>query len=337
MLSKLDLDYLRSVQNLSLKHLGLTKSNPSVACLIVDFTKDSKGKVISFGLTNIDGNPHAELTALKKIKKNNKNKNLTAYVSLEPCYKENLNSCSKLLHQYNIKRIVIDSLDPNNFIYRKGFLFLKYQNHKVVLNNKNSKFKEINKFFYINKLKSRPYITLKLALSKNGYSKDKNKKNITSKSTQNYMHHLRLKHDAIAVGYNTLITDNPKLTCRLQGINKKLKKIVFVKKKISNKTNNTNLINTIHVSDTNNLKDNLFRQLSILNINSLLIEGGISTFKLFLKYKIFDEVYLTLSKKIIHNVNSKYRFNFRLIKNLKEISNNFYGKDQIIVYKNTDV
>ena len=69
MLSGVDLSYVRSVQNLSLKHLGLTKDNPSVACLIVDFNEDALGKVISFGLTSLNGRPHAEVNAQKKFQK----------------------------------------------------------------------------------------------------------------------------------------------------------------------------------------------------------------------------------------------------------------------------
>ena len=64
MLSKLDLNYLDSVNNLSIKNLGLTGVNPSVACLIVDYKNNSQGVVLSYGVTSKSGRPHAEINAL---------------------------------------------------------------------------------------------------------------------------------------------------------------------------------------------------------------------------------------------------------------------------------
>ena len=68
------------------------------------------------------------------------------------------------------------------------------------------------KFFYHYQTNIKPYITLKLAISKNGFSKDYNDSDITSSETQYYMHKYRLIHDAIAVGYNTYKEDNPRLS-----------------------------------------------------------------------------------------------------------------------------
>jgi len=67
LLSKLDLNYLDSVNNLSIKNLGLTGVNPSVACLIVDYKHNSRGVVLSYGVTSKSGRPHAEINALNKV------------------------------------------------------------------------------------------------------------------------------------------------------------------------------------------------------------------------------------------------------------------------------
>ena len=88
MLSKKDLNYLNSVNNLSIKNLGLTGINPSVACLIVDFKNNSRGIVLSYGLTSHSGRPHAEINALNKISNSRINNQTTLYVSLEPCFKK---------------------------------------------------------------------------------------------------------------------------------------------------------------------------------------------------------------------------------------------------------
>ena len=322
MLSNIDLNYLRSVQNLSLKHLGLTKENPSVACLIVDFKNDTQGKVVSYGLTSIGGRPHAEVNALKKISNKQDVRNLTAYISLEPCFKKKLDSCSSLLFKYGIKRVVMDSLDPNPSIYNQGYLFLEGKKVKVFLARSASKFHKFNKYFYINQNESRPFITLKLATSKNGYTKDYNSKDITSQDTQKYLHYLRLRHDAISVGYNTFIEDSPKLTCRLQGIDKYLRKIVLFKNDLKK------------IKSSKKFEFINYKELLNLNIKSLLVEGGLSTFMTFFKAGLYDEIVIIRSNNNVASSEAKYKIKNRLFDNLLKYSDNNYGNDKIIVYKN---
>ena len=332
MLSGVDLNYVRSVQNLSLKHLGLTKENPSVACLIVDFNKDANGKVISFGLTSPSGRPHAEVNALKKISKKIDRRKLTAYISLEPCFKNKSNSCSALLYKAGIRRIVIDSLDPNPEIHNQGNLFLKKKKIQILISNSVSRFKDLNKYFYKYNTSSQAFITLKLAISQNGYVKDFNSPDITSKKTQQYLHYLRLRHDAIGVGYNTLIDDQPQLTCRLNGINKHLKKIIFIKKNTNSPIQNNNFQFIDY--DKNSLKQNLYDKLLKSNVRSLLVEGGLSTFMTFFKIGCYNEIVLTKSKNNVVSSSAKYKIKKNLFDGLLEHSNNSYGNDQIIVYKN---
>ena len=332
MLSGVDLSYVRSVQNLSLKHLGLTKDNPSVACLIVDFNEDAHGKVISFGLTSLNGRPHAEVNALKKISKKIDRRKLTAYISLEPCFKKKSISCSTLLYKAGIRRIVIDSLDPNPEIYNKGNLFLKEKKIQILISNSVSKFKDFNKYFYKYKTSSQPFITLKLAISKNGYIKDFNLPDITSKKTQQYLHYLRLRHDAIGVGYNTFIDDQPQLTCRLDGINKYLKKLIFIKKNTKSPTQNKNFQFIDY--GKNNFKQNIYDKLLKLNVKSLLVEGGLSTFMTFFRAGCYNEIVLAKSKNNVVSSSAKYKIKKNVFDGLLEHSNKSYGNDQIIVYTN---
>ena len=222
--------YLQSVNNLSQRNLGLTGKNPSVACMIVDYSKSSEGQVLSYGLTSIGGSPHSEVNALNKIKKNKITNKTVMYVSLEPCMKES-DCCAKRILKSGIGKVFISSLDPNPIIYKKGLNFLKKNNVKIKLApNYLNNFKNINKIFYHYQRNTRPYVTLKLAISNNGFSKDYNEPNITSSETQYYMHKYRLTHDAIAVGYNTYIEDNPRLNSRLNGIDKNNFKFVISKK-----------------------------------------------------------------------------------------------------------
>ena len=328
MLSKLDLNYLDSVNNLSIKNLGLTGVNPSVACLIVDYKNDSRGVVLSYGVTSKSGRPHAEINALDKISNSQINNKTTLYVSLEPCFKEN-SCCAKKIISKGIKRVVVSSLDPNPQINGKGVNFLQSQGVKVLLAGpRQNKFKQINKYFYNFQKNHSPFITLKLAISKNYYSKNLISKNVTQKETQYYMHKLRLKHDAIIVGFNTYKEDKPKLNCRLNGINKKIRPFILT---------NDFATKTKFPKITFNEKnfDNFYSIMNKHNIRSVLVEGGLQTFNSFLKCRVFDEIVICQSSEIIKKSKKRYKLDKKLIKSsCKRIDSQEYFMDKIEIYKN---
>ena len=328
MLSKLDLNYLDSVNNLSIKNLGLTGVNPSVACLIVDYKNNSRGVVLSYGVTSKSGRPHAEINALEKISNSKIDNQTTLYVSLEPCFKEN-SCCAKKIISKGIKRVVVSSLDPNPQIYGKGVNFLKSKGVKVLIAGpRQNKFKQINKYFYSFQKNHSPFITLKLAISKNYYSKNLMSKNVTLKETQFYMHKLRLKHDAIIVGMNTYKEDKPKLNCRLNGINKKIRPFILTND-LATKTKFPQI-----TFDEKNF-DNFYSIMNKHNIRSVLVEGGLQTFKNFLKFGVFDEIVICQSSEIIKKSKKRYKLDKKLIKSsCKIIDSQEYFTDKIEIYKN---
>ncbi len=321
--------YIESVNNLSIKNVGITGSNPSVACLIVDFRINPKGVVLSYGLTSQTGRPHAEINALNKISKSQINDQTTLYVSLEPCFKED-NCCAKKISNKGIKRVVIASKDPNPDIYGRGIDYLRSKDIKVIIAGPSlDKFKLINKYFYFFQKKNRPFITLKIAISKNNFSKNLKEKNISSIDTQHYMHKLRLKHDAIVIGYNTYADDKPMLTCRLSGIKKSTRAFILTKK-IRRKLR----FIQISFNEAKGLND-FFKILQEYRIQSVLIEGGLQTFKYFLKKKVFNEVFICQSSQIIKNSKKRYKLDKKLIKNsCKKLHSQIYNKDIIEIYKN---
>ena len=326
------LNYLNSVNNLSLRNLGLTGKNPSVACLIVDYSQSTEGKVLSYGLTSINGSPHAEVNAINKIKKNQITNKTFMYVSLEPCYKLE-QCCAKRIASSGINNVIISSLDPNPIINNKGIDFLKKNKIKVFLAKKKfDQFKNINKYFFNFHKKSRPYITLKLAISKNNFSKDFSNKNITSVDTQYFMHKFRLLHDVIAIGFNTYSEDSPQLTCRLNGVSKNLPKIIFISK--SQETINSRIKDFYRVDDLSSFFDILVEK----NIKSILIEGGIKTFSFFLENKYFNQILLCKSNKIVRASKKRYQIDQNLIKKrCKLISSTKYGDDVLEIYNNKNV
>ena len=142
------------------------------------------------------------------------------------------------------------------------------------------------------------------------------------------MHKLRLKHDAIIVGFNTYKEDKPKLNCRLNGINKKIRPFIL--------TNNF-ATKTKFPQITFNEKnfDNFYSIMKKHNIRSVLIEGGLQTFNSFLKCRVFDEIVICQSSEIIKKSKKRYKLDKKLIKSsCKRIDSQEYFMDKIEIYKN---
>ena len=143
------------------------------------------------------------------------------------------------------------------------------------------------------------------------------------------MHRMRLSHDAIAVGMNTLLDDKPKLTCRLQGVEKNIQKIIFSNKK--NKIKNYLSLNV----DYKKLLNEDFSLFRNLQVQSILIEGGISTFKYFLNCNLFDEIIVCQSNMIIKNSSKKYFLSMKSLKNNLKLKSSYqYGQDTIYKFVN---
>ena len=198
---------------LASRNLGNTGENPSVGCVIT-----SENKIISIGVTGRSGSPHAEFNAINNIK--NFPKNTTAYVTLEPCSHIGKNpSCAKLLIEKQVKRVVIAQKDPNPFVNGKGIELLKAHGVRVDLENYD-KIALKNHYGFISNIKNKhPEINIKVASYENGLTiPKKGIKWITNDLSRSYGHILRSNHDAIMVGINTVLADNPSLDCRLNGL-----------------------------------------------------------------------------------------------------------------------
>ena len=198
---------------LASRNIGNTGKNPSVGCVLT-----SDNKIISFGITGNNGSPHAEYQAIKKV--NNLPKNVTAYITLEPCSHVGKNpSCADLLIKSKISRVVIAQLDPNPLVNGKGIKILKENGVEVDYGLLEKK-ALVNNYGFINNIKKKyPEVNVKIASSKNGITiPEDGKKWITNNLSRSYGHILRSNHDAIMVGIKTVLTDNPSLNCRLQGL-----------------------------------------------------------------------------------------------------------------------
>ena len=344
------------------RSLGRTGTNPPVGCVIVS----NNGEISSFGRTGLNGIPHAEFLAIKDAKKKLFNSNL--FVTLEPCtHYGKTEPCVKQIIKKKIKKVYYSIPDVDVRTANKSKKILNKK--KILVNvgvNKNIT-KDFYRFYYKNKKKKFPYITCKLAVSKDGFIKNIKNKNITNCYSKKVSHILRTKNDAILISVKTLIDDNPLLTCRINGIEKfsptrividknlviplnskivltsrKYKTIIFYNKKKNKKIKilKNKGIRLIYSSLDENKKFNLieiFRKIYQLNLSRLLIEGGYRLTKYIIDNLLLDEFYLFRSKNILRtngrfNVgNILYKIN-RLSKNKRSIISNL-KKDKLFNYK----
>ncbi len=205
--------YINIANNLAINLNGYSGPNPSVGAVVV-----KNNKIISFGNTGFLGRPHAEINALNKLTKNEKN-NSTIYISLEPCsHYGKTPPCVNNIIKSGIKRVVYSINDIDNRTSGKAFNILKSKNIKVKKNLLNNISGKIYKKYFFSKKKGIPYIYGKLAISKDFYIKDKNKFYITNAHSRKTTHILRSKVNCILTTYKTINADNPQLNCRINGL-----------------------------------------------------------------------------------------------------------------------
>lgn len=190
---------------------GQTSPNPMVGCVIV---KD--GRVVGLGSHLQAGGPHAEIHALAMAE--DEAKGATAYVTLEPCsHFGRTPPCADALIRNGIKRVVVASLDPNPLVAGRGIARLKEAGIEVVTGILAEKSARINEVFNTFITKQRPFVTVKTASTLDGKvaTETGSSRWVTGEQARLDVHRMRHHHDAILVGVNTVITDNPQLTTRL--------------------------------------------------------------------------------------------------------------------------
>lgn len=209
--------YMRIALGLAARGLGNTWPNPAVGCVIV---KD--GRIVGRGWTQVGGRPHAEAVALQQA--GDSARGATAYVTLEPCsHHGQTPPCAEALVAAGIARCVIALEDPDPRVSGKGDALLREAGVAVTSNCVRNAAAELNTGFLLSRERNRPSVTLKLAVSLDGrigtHSGDS--KWITSPVARMRAHLLRAQHDAVMVGSNTALQDDPDLTCRLPGLPKR--------------------------------------------------------------------------------------------------------------------
>lgn len=312
--------------SLAQKGKGRTGLNPAVGCVIV-----KNNKIIGKGYHKYFGGGHAEIEAIKNAKQSIRNS--IVYVTLEPCaHFGKTPPCADELIRQKIRKIIIGMVDPNPLVKGKGIEKLKKSGIEVEFENLDKRIEFFYRDFSKYIIKKIPYIKLKAAISIDGKIALKNKvsKWISNENSRKYVHKLRNEVDAILLGINTLLTDNPKLNVRgIENPNNNFKiildadlqfkldsqllkynapeKIIIITasknrvllEKLKNKK--INIVQTEKDSNGYLKIKPILNRICAFGIKDILLEGGSKIYTYFLKNNLIDEIYCFVSNKIIGN------------------------------------
>ena len=329
--------YLDLAFQIAEKNLGSTKLNPSVGSVVV-----KNDTIISTGINSINGRPHSEHNALRKIKSNI---GASLYTTLEPCaHVGKTPPCVNLIIKKKIKKVYYAFEDPDSRTYQKAKKILNSKGIKTKF-IKSKKFKNFYKSYFINKKSNIPFITGKLAISSDFYTINKKKKWITNHKSRKLTHLIRSKYDSIISTSKSVNLDNSLLNCRINGLNNykpdlfiidldlKIKRNLLLNKLI--KKRKTYLITlSNNLKKKNFLKKKGFKMITIKSLKNkndfisllkniykmgysrLLVESGLTFLNSLIKNKIIHNLYIFKSNKKLGK-DGKNNSSLNYIKKLK--------------------
>ncbi len=290
--------YISRCIDIAKNGLGTTAPNPMVGCVIVHASK-----IIGEGFTSPYGGAHAEVNAINSVNDTSLLKEATLYVTLEPCsHYGKTPPCSNLIIEKEIPNVVIGCIDDNVKVAGQGIAKLRAAGCNVTVEVLVDECKEHHKRFFTFHNKKRPYIILKWAETADGFIAPSHKKEqqpvwITNQYSRQLVHKWRAEEQAILIGTNTVLDDNPSLTTR-DWEGKHPIRIVLDKNETLSKDFKVfdYKAETILIRETSaeTICDSLFEA----NINSVIVEGGAKTLQLFIKSGLWDEARVFIGKSV---------------------------------------
>ncbi|AJF60614.1 MAG: diaminohydroxyphosphoribosylaminopyrimidine deaminase / 5-amino-6-(5-phosphoribosylamino)uracil reductase [archaeon GW2011_AR10] len=297
---------------------GFVEPNPKVGCVI-----EKKGIVVGKGFHKRFGGAHAEAIALEDAGK--RAEGATMHVTLEPCcHYGKQGPCTEKIIEAGIKRVVVALRDPNPLVNGRGLKQLRKAGIKVKVVN-SAEAEELNEGFLKFHRTGTPFVLLKSAITFDGkIAWGKGRKIISGKESIKLLHLLRNEFDAVLVGVNTVVKDDPLLTARTAPFRNPLRVVVDSKARVPLKArvlggNAKTVIactasapskriealvrkgvGVITVRERNGQVDlrDLVAQLGKAGIQSILVEGGSEINSSALRERIVDKVMLFVSPKI---------------------------------------
>lgn len=296
--------YMQRCFQLAALGLGKVAPNPLVGSVVV-----YNNSIIGEGYHQQYGQAHAEVNAIASVKNKNLLKHATLYVNLEPCsHFGKTPPCADLIIRHQIPQVVICNKDPNPLVAGKGIAKLEAAGIQVIKGVLEKEGWWLNRRFFTFHTEKRPYIILKWAQSTDGFITKGNDKQywITGDTAKKLSHQWRSEEQAILVGTQTVLTDNPQLNNRYFNNAQQPLRVVIDKNLIIPESSfvldNTqptlvfNAIKNLQAENTSYIKINFDNSVSEMlavlynrNIQSLIVEGGAKTLNTFIQQNAWHE------------------------------------------------
>ncbi|MDR0368876.1 MAG: bifunctional diaminohydroxyphosphoribosylaminopyrimidine deaminase/5-amino-6-(5-phosphoribosylamino)uracil reductase RibD [Bacteroidales bacterium] len=323
-----------------------TSPNPMVGCVIV-----YKGEIIGEGYHTQYGKPHAEVNAIHSVEEKERLAESTLYVTLEPCsHFGKTPPCADLIAQYNIPHAVVAVQDPNPKVSGNGIEKLRHAGCKVEVGIGEEEAKALNKRFFCFHQQQRPFIILKWAETLDGFldcngrgAENREDYWITNEHLRYRVHKWRAAEDAVFVGANTVLYDDPMLNIRYYA-GKNPTRVTFLSKSIAphfhlfDRSQPSIIFNTEKEEQQENIyfcktdKTNFWQEmmwkLYTMKIQSLMVEGGQRTLQQLIDLNLWDEARILKGNTCFGSGLESPRFPFMPYKT-EDCSG-----DKIIYYKN---
>lgn len=319
-----DQKFIKRCFTLARRGKGRVSPNPLVGAVLV-----KNGRVIGEGWHQQAGKAHAEVKAFENASEDVSG--ATLYCNLEPCCHtaKRTPPCTPLIIKKGIRRVVVSNIDPNPEVSGRGLATLEAAGIEVLPGVLAEQGEMLNKFFFKAVQSRRPYITVKIAQTLDGFitGQTGRRMQITGSEAQKYVHQLRAEYDAVLVGAQTVAVDNPDLTVRAASGRSPLRIILdgalsspgdarvytdtqaartWLVTSSRNGPSQRNRytaggVHTVGLSSEGPAKLNLHSVMEYLyeqNIISLLVEGGQQIFSQFIREGLFDELNYIVAPKI---------------------------------------
>lgn len=314
---EIDKKYMQRCIELARLGAGSVSPNPMVGCVIV-----YGNEIVGEGFHRKYGEAHAEVNAVNSVATPELLKESTLYVSLEPCaHHGRTPPCTGLIIEKQIPRVVIGAADSSPEVAGRGIKKLKEAGIEVVSGVLGQECRELNKRFFTFHEKKRPYIILKWAQTSDGFidiareSSDYGEPNwITGDLALRLVHKIRAEEDAIIVGTNTALKDNPSLSVRNWAGESSLRIVIDKELKLPEtlkffdgtqktlilnalKTEKEDLTEWFKLDFSKDILPQILSELFSRKILSLIVEGGRQLLESFIRDGLWDEAHVFSGNK----------------------------------------
>lgn len=299
---------IRRSDELALRGEGRTGINPMVGAVVY---RDKQ--ILGEGWHRFFGGPHAEINAIADTGKEN-SPGASICVSLEPCnHQGKTPACTKAILSEGLRRVSVDQIDPNERMQGESLYMLRSRGLEVNGPADSPLGRFVLEPFRINVTQKRPFITIKMAVSADGFIGQTGRQcKISNAISNRWVHKIRSRHQAIMAGTNTILNDNPSLTARYHHSRQPVRVLIDREGRLPSGLNvfrseGKNLVFTssdrpypnaeiVSLPDIR-LKE-VMHQLYQREIGSILVEGGARLARSFFDENLWDRLIVIRSTKV---------------------------------------